>query len=35
MTDYKTIKDHNLKVQQKNDLETNVTFSKSLKLETL
>ena len=35
ITDHSLLKDYNLKVYQKYDLETNTIFSKSLKLETL
>ena len=36
ITDYSLVKDYNRNVyQKKNDLETNTTFSKSLKMETL
>ena len=35
IADYSVLKDYNLKVYQKNDLEANMTFPKSLKLETL
>ena len=35
ITDHSLLKDYNLKVYEKNDLETNTTFWKSLKLENL
>ena len=35
ITDHSLLKDYNLKVYEKIDLETNMTFCKSLKLETL
>ena len=35
ITDHSLLKDYNLKVYEKNDMETDTTFWKSLKLENV